>query len=115
MFFREDFEPELDNHWQEVVTRMRSVPTDERPSRKPDNGHFMTLREIADELSVTRERVRQIEAKALRKLRSPAFAATLKAFTDECYHETAETVSRFRKAEEVSHERNRSRYSYKGS
>lgn len=35
-----------------------------------DNGHEMTLEEIGKEFNVTRERIRQIESKALRKLRS---------------------------------------------
>ena len=35
-----------------------------------ENGHEMTLEEIGQEFNVTRERIRQIEAKALRKLRS---------------------------------------------
>lgn len=37
-----------------------------------DNGHEKTLEEIGKELGVTRERVRQIEDKALRKLRNPS-------------------------------------------
>lgn len=34
-----------------------------------DDGHFKTLEEVAKELGITRERVRQIEATALRRLR----------------------------------------------
>ena len=34
-----------------------------------DDGHFKTLEEVARELGITRERVRQIEATALRRLR----------------------------------------------
>ena len=36
-----------------------------------DDGHPRTLEEVGKEFNVTRERIRQIEAKALRKLRHP--------------------------------------------
>ncbi len=36
-----------------------------------DNSHPRTLEEVGKEFNVTRERIRQIEAKALRKLRHP--------------------------------------------
>ncbi len=36
-----------------------------------DDGHQRTLEEVGKEFNVTRERIRQIEAKALRKLRHP--------------------------------------------
>jgi RNA polymerase primary sigma factor len=42
-----------------------------------------TLEEVGKQFDVTRERIRQIEAKALRKLRHPARAETLKSFLDE--------------------------------
>ena len=35
-----------------------------------DNGHTRTLEEVGKEFDVTRERIRQIEAKALRKLKN---------------------------------------------
>ena len=38
----------------------------------------MTLEEVGKEFSLTRERIRQIEAKALRKLRHPSRAGILK-------------------------------------
>jgi RNA polymerase primary sigma factor len=41
-----------------------------------------TLDEIGQRLGITRERVRQIEADALRRLRHPLFAQFLKAFAD---------------------------------
>ncbi len=41
-----------------------------------------TLEEVGQDFFVTRERIRQIEAKALRKLRHPSRAKLLKAFTD---------------------------------
>ena len=42
-----------------------------------------TLEEVGKEFEVTRERIRQIESKALRKLRHPSRAERLKSFLDE--------------------------------
>ena len=42
-----------------------------------------TLEEVGKQFDVTRERIRQIEAKALRKLRHPSRAETLKSFIDD--------------------------------
>jgi RNA polymerase primary sigma factor len=42
-----------------------------------------TLEEVGQDFFVTRERIRQIEAKALRKLRHPSRAKLLKAFSDQ--------------------------------
>jgi RNA polymerase primary sigma factor len=42
-----------------------------------------TLEEVGSGFSVTRERIRQIEAKALRKLRHPSRGAVLRAFVDD--------------------------------
>ena len=41
-----------------------------------------TLEEIGQEFDVTRERIRQIEAKALRKLRHPSRSRKLRAFLE---------------------------------
>ncbi|MDP7032848.1 MAG: sigma factor-like helix-turn-helix DNA-binding protein, partial [Gemmatimonadota bacterium] len=41
-----------------------------------------TLEEVGQDFFVTRERIRQIEAKALRKLRHPSRAKKLKSFVD---------------------------------
>ncbi len=41
-----------------------------------------TLEEVGQDFNVTRERIRQIEAKALRKLRHPSRAGKLKSFSD---------------------------------
>ena len=50
---------------EEKVLRLRFGLEDGRPR---------TLEEVGKEFNVTRERIRQIEAKALRKLRTPAAA-----------------------------------------
>ena len=42
-----------------------------------------TLEEVGKQFDVTRERIRQIEAKALRKLRQPSRAEQLKSFLEE--------------------------------
>jgi RNA polymerase primary sigma factor len=47
-----------------------------------DDGRTRTLEEVGREFDVTRERIRQIEAKALRKLRHPRRAQTLKDYLD---------------------------------
>ena len=43
-----------------------------------DDGHARTLEEVGKEFKVTRERIRQIEAKALRKLRQPSRSKKLR-------------------------------------
>ena len=47
-----------------------------------DDGNPKTLEQVGQEFNVTRERIRQIEAKALRKLRNPSRSKKLKDFTD---------------------------------
>jgi len=47
-----------------------------------DDGNPRTLEEVGKEFHVTRERIRQIEAKALRKLRHPSRSKKLKDFLD---------------------------------
>jgi len=48
------------------------------------DGSEHTLEEVGQRFSVTRERIRQIEAKALRKLRHPSRSRMLKAFLEGC-------------------------------
>ena len=47
-----------------------------------DDGRARTLEEVGKEFNVTRERIRQIEAKALRKLRHPSRSKKLKDFLE---------------------------------
>ncbi len=58
---------------EEKVLRLRFGLEDKRPR---------TLEEVGKEFNVTRERIRQIEAKALRKLRHPSRSKKLKDFLD---------------------------------
>jgi RNA polymerase sigma factor (sigma-70 family) len=44
------------------------------------NGHVFPLEKIGERLGLTRERVRQIEAQALRKLREPEISRRLRSY-----------------------------------
>jgi RNA polymerase primary sigma factor len=59
---------------EELVLRMRFGVGD---------GSEHTLEEVGRSFNVTRERIRQIESKALRKLRHPSRSSRLKAFLNE--------------------------------
>jgi RNA polymerase primary sigma factor len=50
-----------------------------------EDGSEHTLEEVGLEFAVTRERIRQIEAKALRKLRQPSRSGTLRLFLDDVH------------------------------
>ena len=50
-----------------------------------EDGSEHTLEEVGRSFAVTRERIRQIEAKALRKLRHPARSRKLRAFLGEMH------------------------------
>ena len=61
------------------------TPRDEKVLRLRvglEDGRSRTLEEVGKEFNVTRERIRQIEAKALRKLRHPSRSKKLKDFLD---------------------------------
>jgi RNA polymerase primary sigma factor len=47
-----------------------------------EDGRSRTLEEVGQEFGVTRERIRQIEAKALRKLRHPTVSRKLRDFME---------------------------------
>ena len=48
-----------------------------------EDGRARTLEEVGKEINVTRERIRQIEAKALRKLRHPSRSRKLRDYLQE--------------------------------
>ncbi len=50
-----------------------------------EDGSEHTLEEVGLEFAVTRERIRQIEAKALRKLRQPSRSGKLRLFLDDVH------------------------------
>ena len=75
MLLREQLEEVLDT----------LTPREERVLRLRfglDDGRARTLEEVGQNFGVTRERIRQIEAKALRKLRHPSRSKKLKDFLD---------------------------------
>ena len=47
------------------------------------DGSEHTLEEVGQQFSVTRERIRQIEAKALRKLKHPSRSRKMRSFLDQ--------------------------------
>ena len=77
----------IQSNLREATTRVLSslTPREERVLRMRfgigmNTDH--TLEEVGQQFSVTRERIRQIEAKALRKLRHPSRSKQLKSFIE---------------------------------
>jgi len=72
---------------EDIEEVMRSLSDRERTVLKMrfglDDGHPRTLEEVGREFHVTRERIRQIEAKALRKLKHPTRAKKLREYLKE--------------------------------
>jgi len=77
----------IQSNLREITTRALAslTPREERVLRLRFgigmDGH-RTLEEVGQQFSVTRERIRQIEAKALRKLKHPSRSQVLKSFLD---------------------------------
>jgi RNA polymerase primary sigma factor len=77
----------IQSNLREITTRVLAflTPREERVLRMRfgigmNSGH--TLEEVGQQFSVTRERIRQIEAKALRKLKHPSRSKVLRSFLD---------------------------------
>ncbi len=47
-----------------------------------NDGRYRTLEEVGKEFGITRERIRQIESKVLRKLRHPSYGRTLRSYLE---------------------------------
>jgi len=78
----------IQENLKETTTRVLSslTPREERVLRMRfgigmNTDH--TLEEVGQQFSVTRERIRQIEAKALRKLKHPSRSRKLRSFLDQ--------------------------------
>jgi len=71
---------------EQLISQLRTLtPREEKVLRLRfglDDGRARTLEEVGKEFNVTRERIRQIEAKALRKLRHPSRSKRLKDFLE---------------------------------
>ena len=70
---------------KEQLAEVLSTPREEKVLRLRfglEDGRSRTLEEVGKEFNVTRERIRQIEAKALRKLRHPSRSKKLKDFLE---------------------------------
>jgi len=71
----------------EIIRILNTLPAREQEVLKMrfglDDGYSLTLEEVGLYFNVTRERIRQIEAKALRRLRHPKRSRKLKDYLDQ--------------------------------
>jgi len=68
--------------YQLLKEQVQDVLSSLTPREQLDDGRSRTLEEVGREFNVTRERIRQIEAKALRKLRHPSRSKKLKDYLE---------------------------------
>ena len=67
----------------EAEAAIQSIIADTGASSMRDMNTDHTLEEVGQQFSVTRERIRQIEAKALRKLKHPSRSRKMRSFLDQ--------------------------------
>lgn len=76
---------------QRILREQLTIVLDKLPERERRiiqlryglaDGRYRTLEEVGREFGITRERIRQIEARVLRKLRHPAYGCSLRAYLD---------------------------------
>jgi RNA polymerase primary sigma factor len=71
---------------EQINTALQKLPERERKIIQLryglHDGRYRTLEEVGREFGITRERIRQIEAKVLRKLRHPHYGRSLRSYLD---------------------------------
>lgn len=71
---------------EQINTALQKLPERERKIIQLryglNDGRYRTLEEVGREFGITRERIRQIEAKVLRKLRHPYYGRSLRSYLD---------------------------------
>jgi RNA polymerase primary sigma factor len=81
----------LENAAQNILREQIEIVLDKLPERERKiiqlryglhDGRYRTLEEVGREFGITRERIRQIEARVLRKLRHPRFGCSLRSYLE---------------------------------